>query len=141
MQAKELKTPFSSVMASLLLSTLVLTVFGFAQNSGPESAVVRFHEAVAAANPTRIQAMIPTYPEERESMQVVRVVQHLLGAGYGYQVVDVQQRGKQAIAWVDYGSSAQRFYVLAFALEMRGNQWVINGAETHRLNTGTNIRL
>lgn len=138
---KEPKTPFSSVMAALLLATLVLAVFGFAQNSGPESAVVRFHQAVAVGNPTRVQAMIPSYPEERESVSVVRAVQHLLGSGYGYQVVDVQQRGKQAIVWVDYGSSAQRFYVLAFVLEMRGNQWIIDGAESYRLNTGTNIRL
>lgn len=124
-----------------MLATLVLTVFGMAQNSGPQSAIVRFHEAVASGNQDRISAMIEGSPEEREARQIVQLINQLMRQGFGFNVVEVRQQGRNAVALVQYGAMNQRFYTISFALVMRGNQWRIDSAETYRLNSGTSIRM
>lgn len=97
------------VGAALALAASTLAVFGVFQNYGPESAVRRFHHAVATDGSDRsrldqeLSQVVMGSPESSATQQLAAFLSNVLASGSGYSIVKSERSPTQVDILAVYG--------------------------------------
>ena len=99
--------------AAAVLATVTLCVFGVFQNYGPESAVRRFHHAVAHDDLGEM-AQVVTQGVDSSAMKELRgyVSRALAGSGAGYRILTSDRSEKQVVMLAKYQSTPPIVWVV-----------------------------
>ncbi len=120
-----------SILAAAVLAALTLTVFGLTQNSGPESAVRRFHEALLQGSGDRLAAELADVRDVEAARELRARVLVLLQNRARVGVAKVVQEGKNARVFVTYQLPQQGLMaIIPFALRKSTGAWLVDARKT-----------
>ena len=92
-----------SLVAAVVLAAVTLSVFGVFQNYGPESAVRRFHHAVAIKDDAEI-GQVSTQPADSSAVMDLKrfVTRALANGGSGYRILTSERTDTQVVMLARY---------------------------------------
>ncbi|RYG25512.1 hypothetical protein EON82_06870 [bacterium] len=85
------------LVAAAVLAVVTLTVFGVFQNYGPESAVRRFHHAVAHNDLGEMAQVVTQGVDSTAVTQLVSIVKSALAKGSGYYRILTSDRSERQV--------------------------------------------
>lgn len=121
---------FSSALASILLAALTITVFALAQNRGPQTAVQRFHEAIARRDEPALRAVTLPPTASDDAIALREYVASILQYRPNVQVVRVLSRGRRAVVQVVYTSPSLGIVTIPFSLSKPQAIWLVDSYQT-----------
>lgn len=98
--------------AAAVLATVTLSVFGVFQNYGPESAVRRFHHAVAHDDRGEMAQLVTQGIDSSAVTQLVTIVKRALAGGTGYRILTSDRSDKQVVMLAKYESTPPIVWVV-----------------------------
>lgn len=120
-----------SVVAATTLSVLTLAVFFTLRNYGPQSAVRRFHQAVASRNPTEMSRYAEESPTNPELLELgAFVYQNMLNVQP--RVIAVQPGSNRAKVLVVYQNRYAATQPVVFIVDQdaKTHSWRVNCSAT-----------
>ncbi len=122
----ESRSRFQSILSAGVLAALTLTVFGFAQSSGPESAVRRFHQAVREQRWRDVQALLTTPIMEPTASQLVQYVSLNLRNSSSVELRRIQIRNRVGEVYAVYRGPNGGFASLPFVVVRSADGWRVD---------------
>jgi hypothetical protein len=102
--------------AAAVLATVTLCVFGVLQNYGPESAVRRFHHAVAHNDLNEMSQVVTQGVDSSAVTQLVAIVHRALTTGSGYyRIITSDRSERQVVMLARYESTPPIVWVVVKA--------------------------
>ena len=130
--------PISSVIAALCLAVLTLAVFGQAQNTGPESAIRQYHQALSAS--PNSDDLGPVVPQQSPgtTQPFNQLIGQLLRAGAQVRFGRITKRLPDATVEVAYLRPNGETWAFLYVLRLERGVWRVDVEETARgsLNRG-----
>lgn len=118
------------LLSSAILSLLTLSVFWMLQSTGPESAVRKFHEAVAAGRPDQIKDVVTSDPSDPNVQKLAAGVSALLRANANIQLAGADRQPGVVNLQIVYVLRDGRAMRHVFVVRRVGRYWKIDAAAT-----------
>jgi hypothetical protein len=120
-----------SIVAASILSVLTLAVFFTLRNYGPQSAVRRFHQAVASRNPTEMSRYAEEVPSNPELLELGSFVYQNMMNGQP-RLIAVQPGNNRAKVLVVYQNkfAAPQPVVFIVDQDTKTHLWRVNCSAT-----------
>ncbi len=117
-------SPMMGILASAVLATFTISVFGRSELRGPEGTIHRYFMAVQAKDARRAAALVigPT----SEFIKWSRFFSNAFTANARYQIVDVRRNRENARAGVILISPNGQELPLIISLRRIGKDWRVN---------------
>lgn len=138
--SKRSKRSPSGIVPAFALACFTLFIFFFTQNSGPESAVLRYHEAIQLRDPQRLQSVTARPIDEAASIEIQTRVAQVMGVYRSLRISRAFRDGDRAIVQVIYRLPNDQATAINFAVVRERDQWRVYPAETLRQNMSMPIQ-
>lgn len=124
--------PISSVVAALCLSILTLAVFGQAQNTGPESAIRQYHQALLASPAG--DDLGPVIPQQNPgaTQPFNQLIGQLLRAGAQVRFGRITKQLPDATVEVAYLRPNGETWAFLYVLRREQGVWRVDVEQTAR---------
>ncbi len=120
-------------IAAGLMTVLTLSVFGAAQNQGPESAVKRYHEAVRAGNLNAVSEVTSENPRAGQPAGLHLLVRRLLDSGAQVRFGGTRKNYPEALVEVAYVLPNGEVWAWPYVTRLQAGRWRIDSIETIRM--------
>lgn len=121
----------SSVLASLALSALVLSVFSAGRDSGPESAVVRFHEALRRRDQAALSNWIMSTNDRTSVREMIGIALARIESGADVQVFRVKRSRDESWVAVVYRRPRAPLEQIDWSVRKEGATWKVDCETTY----------
>lgn len=125
----ERKLGSADLLAAVVLAALTLTVFWMLRDYGPESAIRRYHAAVMARDPGKLQQSALQDIDSDANRILVASVNELLTSGARFRVLDVERTPTEVRAIVEYVFPTRRIPML-WVVAKRQGLWRVDANQT-----------
>lgn len=120
--------------SAVVLTLLTLAVFAYSKDQGPESAVRRYHQAIAEGNVEELRQV--EAPGSQYSQQLASYMQQVMSQSQRASLGRVRQDGRTAYVDVIYPlASGQGMAAMRFVVKKPNLRWQVNADETVKLLT------
>jgi hypothetical protein len=123
------KVPPSAYLAAAALAVVTLFVFGTLQDYGPESAIRRFHHAIATNNLDELQQVTEQPATSSNVRQIVQTAA-IVAQGVPYRIMKMDRSSNEVRAAVVYTLPYGRQAAVVFVVDKEGRSWKIDADKT-----------
>ena len=118
------------IVASGLISILVLGVFANLTFTGPESTIYELHFGLVTRDRETVKGTVLQSTESGPAQQLLGFIERLLAAGAKYNVQNVDSRGREAVVVVVYASPRFGVFGVQYFLYKSRNRWMVDADKT-----------
>lgn len=124
-----MKAQRTNIVAAGVLALLTITLFAVSRNSGPESSIRQFHEAIARRDSARL-ARVSSPPRTIKGSQVAILIEQLIRQGAQVRFGSVEKKPPDSVVEVAYLLRDGRTWALRMFLTRVNGVWKIDLDET-----------
>ena len=124
--------PIPSVIAALCLAVLTLAVFGQAQNTGPESAIRQYHQALVASPGGNDRGPVMLQQREDVTQPFNQLIEQLLRAGAQVRFGRITKQLPDATVEVAYLRPNGETWAFLYVLRREQGVWRVDVEQTAR---------
>ncbi|MFN3962356.1 MAG: hypothetical protein ACK4NQ_05195 [Fimbriimonadaceae bacterium] len=124
--------PIPSVIAALCLAVLTLAVFGQAQNTGPESAIRQYHQALLASPGGNDRGPVMPLQREDVTQPFNQLIEQLLKAGAQVRFGRITKHLPDATVEVAYLRPNGETWAFLYVLRREQGVWRVDVEQTAR---------
>jgi len=124
--------PIPSVIAALCLAVLTLAVFGQAQNTGPESAIRQYHQALLASPVGDERGPVISQQNQLVTQPFNQLIEQLLRAGAQVRFGRITKQLPDATVEVAYLRPNGETWAFLYVLRREQGIWRVDVEQTAR---------
>ena len=117
-------------IVSLVVAAITITVFGVLRDYGPESAIRKFHEAVAKHDPQELLRVSTQGLDSYAEQWLVGRVEDNLRRGAWYRVARMDRRPGLVVAEIDYVSPDGTEEQSVWTVVLVEKRWLVDAEQT-----------
>ncbi len=124
------KVRLASYLSAAALAVVTLFVFGTLQDYGPESAIRRFHHAIATNNPDELQQVTEQPLSSKSVQSIYQAAGQFVVRGIPYRIMKMDRDKGEVRAAVVYSLGNGKQAAVVFVVDKINHAWKIDADKT-----------